>query len=381
MGISVVHALPGNASTAALAGKSGIASSEDIATDFANLLTAQLPLSRELQAEPRLIEKDLALSVEAQAEPLTAEDAAALSAGALQAPTDPTRIIIDPALQAAIQQRFTQRTDATASRPASDGTDTLSLAPALNRPEPAPIRKPSNERIAPTGDGQRITTPVNGETETVASRPSPFAASDAQNAGVSAGNKSLISASEATPAAKLAVDGSPSGGNFAQSLLAAENRQTTKPVESAPPPLAVPIKDAAWGNQLGDRVVWMARQDIQSAQIQITPAQMGPIQITLDLKGDQLSATFSSVQPEVRQAIEDALPRLKEMLASSGINLGQANVGAQTPQQQQDQAARNAETPRWRGEAAILPPDNPSQTAAQGVIPLNRGRGLVDLFA
>lgn len=148
-----------------------------------------------------------------------------------------------------------------------------------------------------------------------------------------------------------------------------------------PHSISTPLNDPRWSQQLGERVVWLARGDIQNAQININPAQLGPIQINISLNGDQMSANFVAAHQEVRQALEDAMPRLRDMLSGAGINLGQANVGAQTQQQQQRESfAHFGERPRSSGEDAILSPDNHTASNLLGR-PVQQGKGLVDLFA
>ncbi len=140
------------------------------------------------------------------------------------------------------------------------------------------------------------------------------------------------------------------------------------------------LRDAAWPQQFGNKIVWLAKNDQQTAQININPPQLGPVQITINLSGDQASLAFASPHAEVRQAIESAMPQLKELLASAGINLGQANVGANLSQQNPDNPSQSANANRSTDENAILPAnDNAPSTGASTV--LNRGRGLVDLFA
>lgn len=148
----------------------------------------------------------------------------------------------------------------------------------------------------------------------------------------------------------------------------------------SPHSIATSLNDPRWSNQFGDRVVWLARGEIQNAQININPTQLGPIQINISLNGDQMSAHFVAAHQEVRQAIEDAMPRLREMLSGAGINLGQANVGAQTQQQQRESSAHLGERPRSVGEDAILSPDNHTASNIVGR-PIQQGKGLVDLFA
>lgn len=140
------------------------------------------------------------------------------------------------------------------------------------------------------------------------------------------------------------------------------------------------LHSTEWTQDFGNRVVWLARNDQQSAQININPANLGPIQINLSLQGDQMSANFVSAHGEVRQAIEDALPRLREMLSNSGIALGDANVGAQLPQQQRDLSSQLAKPSRLADENAILGREGVSATLTTS-LPIQRGQGLVDLFA
>jgi flagellar hook-length control protein FliK len=140
------------------------------------------------------------------------------------------------------------------------------------------------------------------------------------------------------------------------------------------------LHSAAWPQQFGEKIVWLARNDQQSAQLTINPPQLGPIQITLNLSGDQASIAFASPHAEVRQAIENAMPQLKDMLSSAGINLGQSNVGANLSQQRPETPAPGANGTRSADENAILPANDKAANASGSAI-LHRGRGLVDLFA
>ncbi len=140
--------------------------------------------------------------------------------------------------------------------------------------------------------------------------------------------------------------------------------------------LDTPVQDPRWSQEFGEKIVWMARNDQQQAQLSLNPAHLGPLQITLSLDSDQASANFTAATPEVRQAIEDAMPRLREMLASAGISLGQTQVGTQA-QQEQAQARQERSGTRSQGDEAILEADSGSVTSVSP----QRGNGLVDLFA
>lgn len=167
--------------------------------------------------------------------------------------------------------------------------------------------------------------------------------------------------------------------SFSQMLHTASTSQPTKSTPHSTH-IPTPVHDHAWAQGFGERITWLAKQDIQAAQITLNPPQLGPIQIALNLNGDQASASFGVANADVRQAIENALPQLREMFASAGIQLGDANVGAQLPQQARDQAAQMAGSRRGTDENAILPAQDNLET---GVITraTRQGSGLVDLFA
>jgi flagellar hook-length control protein FliK len=100
----------------------------------------------------------------------------------------------------------------------------------------------------------------------------------------------------------------------------------------------------AWENQVGQKVVYMVGNDEQTASLTLNPPDLGPLQVVLSVSNDQASVTFSANQEEVRQALENALPRLREMMSESGIALGNATVNAGMPDngQAREQAARNS---------------------------------------
>lgn len=98
--------------------------------------------------------------------------------------------------------------------------------------------------------------------------------------------------------------------------------------------LAGRVGTPAWDQQLGQKVVWMAAGGDQSATLTLNPPDLGPVQVVLTVTNDQADAAFMSAQPEVRQALEAAMPRLREMMSEAGIAFGSATVSAGTPEQQ-----------------------------------------------
>jgi flagellar hook-length control protein FliK len=144
------------------------------------------------------------------------------------------------------------------------------------------------------------------------------------------------------------------------------------------------IGAAGWDNALGQKVLWMVSNQQQVAELNLDPPDLGPLQVILSITDDQASATFVSQHADVRQALEAALPRLKEMMAESGISLGNTTVSADTPRQQGGfERQHQSGTPRRSGGDAIEAPgvkSGKSATIGMGYIDTGRSR-LVDTFA
>jgi flagellar hook-length control protein FliK len=75
------------------------------------------------------------------------------------------------------------------------------------------------------------------------------------------------------------------------------------------------------------RLQWMAERGIGRAQIRLSPAELGNIEIRLETDGKQVRAEFVSSNADVRQALESQLPRLREMFLAQGMTLTHADVG------------------------------------------------------
>ncbi|MDH5184491.1 MAG: flagellar hook-length control protein FliK [Gammaproteobacteria bacterium] len=94
--------------------------------------------------------------------------------------------------------------------------------------------------------------------------------------------------------------------------------------------LNVPVNHPAWGQAVGERLQWMVKQDVQEAQLKLNPRNMGPIEIKISMNQDQATVSFVANHAMTREALDAAIPRLREMFGESGLNLVDVNV-AQNP--------------------------------------------------
>ncbi|WP_177166589.1 flagellar hook-length control protein FliK [Nitrosomonas sp. Nm51] len=141
------------------------------------------------------------------------------------------------------------------------------------------------------------------------------------------------------------------------------------------------IGQPKWNGEFTQKIVWLASQQHQFAELRLNPAHLGPVEIMLNLTNDngtQASAQFVSPHLAVREAIEAALPRLRELMAESGIQLGDVMVGAESFQQQ-DKAEQQANHPDRN--TPVISAHNNSDTSREGGITIGRHNGIVNTFA
>lgn len=143
--------------------------------------------------------------------------------------------------------------------------------------------------------------------------------------------------------------------------------------------LSARVGTPAWDNQVGQKVIWMVGGEEQSATLELNPPDLGPVQVVLNVSNDMASVTFSSQQLEVRQALENSLPRLREMMSESGIALGNASVNSGNngnEQQGQQGSGRSGNGGgAGGGDSAVAEVTPRQRTSILG------GAGAVDTFA
>ncbi|MGM0987951.1 MAG: flagellar hook-length control protein FliK [Pseudomonadota bacterium] len=94
--------------------------------------------------------------------------------------------------------------------------------------------------------------------------------------------------------------------------------------------LSAPVGTAAWNQQLGQQLMRISQQGgEQRVQLKLHPAELGPLSVSLTFSDQGAQAQFLSGHAQVRQALEQAIPQLRETLAEQGISLGEASVGEQ----------------------------------------------------
>lgn len=143
------------------------------------------------------------------------------------------------------------------------------------------------------------------------------------------------------------------------------------------PVIDMPLKQQGWDEAMGQRVVWQINQKIQSADIRLNPPHLGPLEVRINMTEEGASVTFSSQHGAVRETVEAALPKLREMLEEQGINLANADVSEQSVAQQ-EYRGETGEDNESSNMTSRQDTDDEGQ-AASSIISVSEG--VLDLFA
>jgi flagellar hook-length control protein FliK len=85
-------------------------------------------------------------------------------------------------------------------------------------------------------------------------------------------------------------------------------------------------------NELKDKVMVMMNQKLQQIEIRLDPQELGNVNVKINLQNEQAVVSFTVQNQQAKEAFDQNLGRLKEMLAESGVDVGDANVEQENKQ-------------------------------------------------
>jgi len=103
--------------------------------------------------------------------------------------------------------------------------------------------------------------------------------------------------------------------------------------------LSVYRKDFA--GAVKDKVMVMMNQKLQQIEIRLDPQELGNVNVKINLQNEQAVVSFTVQNQQAKEALDQNLGRLKEMLAESGVDVGDANVEQQSKQSDDEQLGEN----------------------------------------
>ncbi len=159
--------------------------------------------------------------------------------------------------------------------------------------------------------------------------------------------------------------------------IAQQTQQLQRPVLTPGQP--VQMQQAGWSEAVVDRVMWLSSQNLKSAEIQLDPAELGRMEVRIDMTKDQAQVTFLSPHAGVREALEGQMQRLRDMFSQQGMTMD-VNVSDQSLARGSQGEGSGARGQGGGSDSAV------AELEAGGVLEIgsNRAggdRGLVDFYA
>lgn len=111
------------------------------------------------------------------------------------------------------------------------------------------------------------------------------------------------------------------------------NRAESQLVQTNATP--VPLNKEMAADQLAKRVQMMMSKNLKNIDIRLDPPELGRMHIRMNMQGDGATVHFTVANQHAREALEQTMPRLREMLAQQGVQLGDTSVQQQSAGQQQ----------------------------------------------
>ncbi|WP_286271746.1 flagellar hook-length control protein FliK [Thalassotalea hakodatensis] len=78
--------------------------------------------------------------------------------------------------------------------------------------------------------------------------------------------------------------------------------------------------------EVKEKVMVMINQKLRQLEIRLDPPELGSMQVKINMQNEQAAVNFVVQNPQAKDALEQHMGRLKEMLEQSGVDVGDANI-------------------------------------------------------
>lgn len=155
------------------------------------------------------------------------------------------------------------------------------------------------------------------------------------------------------------------------------------PSAATMPIMATPLGHNGWADEFSQKISWIGTQQHQVAELHLNPPNLGPLEVVLKISDNQATALFASPHGAVRDAVENALPKLREILADNGIMLGNTTISDQSPRDRGTDGFMGqgfGAAARHEIDDTVSGPAGSTAAAVQNAS-VRRHNGMVDTFA
>ena len=137
--------------------------------------------------------------------------------------------------------------------------------------------------------------------------------------------------------------------------------------------ISLPLSNAQWADKFSEHIIWLGHHGVKSAVIKLNPEDLGPLEISVKVVKDSASVNITSHSNHVRDIVDQALPRLRELMADQGLDLAEVSVGMDGSSRQSEQNSNGFVKEEMRQEieeGALITP-----------LKKQSSKGLIDYFA
>ncbi len=295
---------------------------------------------------------------------------AAMVASAAHPPAPSTSVVTSPAGHGEQDTPSIMAADAGAQVEAGGAGEHVTSPRSDGRSQltpPATANQADAEHSLPTPGSQRDLVVTTQQAQGPTPVPSPTPAVESQTTAAASASGAQVQ---------------PTSGSVAAPELAHRSLEAspTAPPQGGNQPGSLEITsglhEPGWGDELGDRVAVHLAQGGRSAELRVNPADLGPVEMRVSIDRDRATVSFVSHDAAVREAIQEAMPRLRDAFSAQGLQLVEARVGADAGSGQQSRGSPML-TPTFGLEHPIG--DNLDEVAEPRI--MRTDGGLLDTYA
>lgn len=134
---------------------------------------------------------------------------------------------------------------------------------------------------------------------------------------------------------------------------------------------------------LSENVRWVVDNNLRNVTVNVTPSGMGPVSINVVMESEQMNVSIVATQGATREALEAALPRLREQLVQQGneqvrVDVSDGRSGQSGQSQQQEHSSEDE-----RAHSGTQGVGSSAESGDEASIPAGHAMncGLVDAYA
>lgn len=230
---------------------------------------------------------------------------------------------------------------------------------------------PSGKWKAEAIEGQQVTQPSQFKTflvDQLTPKASSTASFELLNVGQTENAKADV------PSSSVHTLNATAGAGATRTSVEGATVSNTSLVQS------LPERSPKWASDLGNNVKLMLNNRLQEAKIAVDPPELGPISVKITLQQNEVQVQFSAQHSQTRDALEYALPRLKDMLDASGFTLSDAGFSDRNSEESKADSDNSGSEQSSTSDNQGLNGENEETEVIESLPPWINERG-VDFYA